>query len=169
MIVVSCIISLYPSPPPSLPLLPFFVPFTYRPYLDLIFWAAGPWWGNFSLLIVILALGGLSVAHIISTSSNLYLLQWGINKRLLSCIVGAIVSLVCFVPTYREYRVFTILGLVATTYTAWYMTVSSIVMGPVENVDYTGPTNLQDFATVFSNIVFMFGTHSAAVNKADVM
>ena len=42
-------------------------------------------------------------------------------------------------------------------------------MGPVENVDYTGPTNLQDFATVFSNIVFMFGTHSAAVNKADVM
>jgi len=138
-------------------------------YHDLIFWAAGPWWGNFSLLIVILALGGLSVAQIISTSSNLYLLQWGINKRLLSCIVGAIVSLVCFVPTYREYRVFTILGLVATTYTAWYMTVSSIVMGPVENVDYTGPTNLQDFATVFSNIVFMFGTHSAAVNKADVM
>jgi len=42
-------------------------------------------------------------------------------------------------------------------------------MGPVEDVDYTGPTNLQDFFTVFSNMVFMFGTHSAAVNKADVM
>jgi auxin influx carrier (AUX1 LAX family) len=135
----------------------------------LIFWAAGPIWGTFSIVIVILSLAGLSIAQIISTSSNLYLLNWGIDKRLLSCIVGAVVSLTCFIPTYREYRAFTFLGLIATTYTAWYMTITSIVDGPVPNVDYTGPTTIQDFFTCFSAMVFMFGTHSAVIEKADVM
>jgi len=138
-------------------------------YHDLIFWAAGPIWGTFSIFIVILALGGLSVAQIISTSSNLYLLNWGIDKRLLSCIVGAVVSLTCFIPTYREYRAFTFLGLIATTYTGWYMTITSLVEGPIPNVDYTGPTTLQSFFTCFSAMLFMFGTHAAGMEKADVM
>ncbi|OEU14426.1 Aa_trans-domain-containing protein [Fragilariopsis cylindrus CCMP1102] len=130
---------------------------------------AGPIWGTFSIFIVILALGGLSVAQIISTSSNLYLLNWGIDKRLLSCIVGAVVSLTCFIPTYREYRAFTFLGLIATTYTGWYMTITSLVEGPIPNVDYTGPTTLQSFFTCFSAMLFMFGTHAAGMEKADVM
>ena len=138
-------------------------------WIDLIFWAAGPIWGTFSIFIVILALGGLSVAQIISTSSNLYLLNWGIDKRLLSCIVGAVVSLTCFIPTYREYRAFTFLGLIATTYTGWYMTITSLVEGPIPNVDYTGPTTLQSFFTCFSAMLFMFGTHAAGMEKADVM
>lgn len=141
-------------------------------YHDIIAWAAGNYWGNFSRVIVILALGGLSVAQIVSTANNLYLLNWGIDKRTLSLIVGGIVSLVCFIPTYREYRVFTFLGLVATTYTAWFCTVSSVKethAEAFESVEYDGPTTMKMFFTCLSSMIFMFGTHSAAIEKADVM
>jgi auxin influx carrier (AUX1 LAX family) len=119
--------------------------------------------------MVILALGGLSVAQIISTASNLYLLNLGMDKRTLSFISGGVMSLVCFVPTYREYRVFTFIGLIATTYTNWYMVTTSVIEGSTDDVEYTGPTSMKMFFTCFSSIVFMFGTHSASIEKADVM
>merc|ERR1712224_996058 len=78
-------------------------------------------------------------------------------------------SLVCFVPTYREYRIFTFVGLVATTYTNWYMVATSIIDGSKNDVEYTGPTSMREFFTCFSSIIFMFGTHSASIEKADVM
>ena len=138
-------------------------------YHEVITWAAGPWWGNFSRIMVILALGGLSVVQIVSTSSNLYLLDFGLDKRTLSVITGGIMSLVCFIPTYREYRVFTFFGLIATTYTAWYMVTASVIEGPAPDVKYEGPTSLKMFFTCFSSMIFMFGTHSAVIEKADVM
>jgi auxin influx carrier (AUX1 LAX family) len=111
----------------------------------------------------------LLVAQIISTASNLYLLDFGLDKRTLALITGAVMALVCFVPTYREYRVFSFLGLVATTYTAWYMVTASIIEGPAPDVAYDGPTSLKMFFTCFSSMIFMFGTHSASIEKADVM
>jgi auxin influx carrier (AUX1 LAX family) len=138
-------------------------------YHEVMDWAGGPYWGNFSKVMVILALGGLSTVQIVSTSSNLYLLDLGVEKRTLSCIVGAVMSLACFIPTYREYRVFSFLGLVATSYTAWYMVTESVIVGPAPDVVYKGPTSLKMFFTCFSSLVFMFGTHSAAIEKADVM
>ena len=138
-------------------------------YHDVITWAAGPKWGRVSQVMVIAALSGLSIAQIISTASNLYLLNVGLDKRALTYISGLVMSLVCFVPTYREYRAFTFLGLVATTYTAWYMVTASIIKGPVDDVEYTGPTSLKMFFTCLSSMIFMFGTHSASIEKADVM
>jgi len=138
-------------------------------YHEVMDWAGGPYWGKFSKVMVILALGGLSTVQIVSTSSNLYLLDLGVEKRTLSCIVGAVMSLACFIPTYREYRVFSFLGLVATSYTAWYMVTESVIVGPAPDVVYEGPTDLKMFFTCFSSLVFMFGTHSAAIEKADVM
>ena len=72
-------------------------------YHEVIAWAAGPKWGAVSQVMVIAALSGLSVAQIISTASNLYLLNVGLDKRALTYISGLVMSLVCFVPTYREY------------------------------------------------------------------
>ena len=85
-------------------------------YHDVITHLAGPWWGRFSWLVVVVALIGLSTVQIISTSSNLYLLEpeGKYGKRDLSLIVGSVFAITAFIPTFRDYRVLSVLGLVAT-------------------------------------------------------
>ena len=129
-------------------------------------------WGQFSLLVVFVALLGLSTVQIISTASNLYLLNSFFLKRTYTLIVGAIFSLIVLLPTFRHYRTFSFVALLATFYTAWYMTISSAATAPIENVQYReGGENasLQQFFSAFTALLFMFGGHTAAIEKADVM
>lgn len=139
-------------------------------YHTIITYFAGHWWGNFSLLVVSVGLIGLSTVQIISTASNLYLLEIpGLDKRDLSLITSGVFAIVSFLPTFRDYRAFAALALLATTYTAWYMTISSAVQGPIEDVQYDAPSDLRGFFTAFTSLLFMFGGHIGAVEKADVM
>ena len=49
------------------------------------------------------------------------------------------------------------------------MTVSAALEGPNEDTEYGAPTDIRTFFTAFASLLFMFGGHTAAVEKADVM
>ena len=147
-------------------------------YHDVIEHFAGRRWSIFTLVVVAVALFGLCIAQIIATASNLFLLQdesnYALNKRSLTLIVGGIFLLVALVPTAREYRPLSMLAVVATFYTACYMTIASVVEGPVEDVQYgeSGLSTAQRFINFFLGlvaIIFNFGGLSATIEKADVM
>jgi auxin influx carrier (AUX1 LAX family) len=116
-----------------------------------------------------LALLGLCVAQIVASASNLYLLSDALPKRTYACILGGIMSLLSFVPTFRHYRFLAFLAIVGTAYTALYLTIDAATIGPQEDVTYGAPTSFTGFFTGFVNLVFMFGAHTAAIEKAVVM
>ena len=128
-------------------------------YHDVIEHFAGRRWSIFTLVVVAVALFGLCIAQIIATASNLFLLQdesnYALNKRSLTLIVGGIFLLVALVPTAREYRPLSMLAVVATFYTACYMTIASVVEGPVDDVQY-GESGLSTAQRFISHILQRF-------------
>lgn len=135
-------------------------------YHDVMYELAGKWWGRLSLLVVFLALIGLGVGQVVSTTSNLYILTQALPKRTLTLIIGAIFSLTALIPNYRDYRLLSFIGLCSTFYTACYIVAASASRGPIENVEYTAPTSVYGFFTAFTNIIFMYGSHTAVIEKA---
>ena len=139
-------------------------------YHDVVGHFCGKNWEILTRVSVFFALVGLCVAQIVATASNLYLLTGnGISKRALTLIVGATFFLISFIPTSREYRLFSVLALTATFYTAWYFTIDSIIEGKAEDVTYEHAASVEDFFLGFTALLFMFGGHSAVTEKADVM
>jgi auxin influx carrier (AUX1 LAX family) len=122
-----------------------------------------------SLTVVFFALLGLSTVQIIATASNCYLLSEHISKRTWALIWGAIFSLIAFVPTFRHYRAISVLGILTTTYTAWYMTATSIIVGPGEDTVHDAPQNVESFFQGFVQLLFVYGGHSSNIEVADVM
>lgn len=49
---------------------------------------------------------------------------------------------------------------------AWYIVIASASRGPDENVEYGAPTTLYGFFTALTNMIFMFGAHTAVIEKA---
>ena len=135
-------------------------------YHEVIGALKGKAWGTFSLVIVFLALLGLSVAQITATASNLYLLNAGLEKRTYALIAGGVFSTLCFVPNFRDYRFLSFLGIASTFYSACHLTITAVSQGPSGSVDYGGPQNFFGFFTGFCDLLFMFGGHTAAIEKA---
>jgi auxin influx carrier (AUX1 LAX family) len=55
------------------------------------------------------------------------------------------------------------LGLLMTTYTAWYLTVAAIVHGKAEGVTHSAPTKMVLYFTGATNILYTFGGHAVTV------
>lgn len=135
-------------------------------YHDVMWSLCGKVWGRISLFVAFLTLLGLGVAQIVSTASNLYLLSQAVPKRTYSLMTGAVFSLTAFIPNYRDYRLLAFVGICSTFYTAWYITIASVSRGPDEDVEYGAPTNLYGFFQGLTNMIFMFGGHTAVIEKA---
>ena len=139
---------------------------SYHEILDSL---VGPWLKNVSVAVVFFALIGLSTVQIIATASNFYILKDDVSKRNWALIWGGIFSMVVFVPTFRHYRLLSVLGILTTTYTAWFMTITSVVEGPQEDVVYDAPESLEGFFTGFVQLLFIYGGHTSNIEVADVM
>ena len=92
----------------------------------------------------------------------------GISKRTWALIWGGIFSLIAFVPTFRHYRILSVLGILTTTYTAWFMTITSAIEGPQEDVVYDAPQDVESFFTGFVQLMFVYGGHASNIEVADV-
>ena len=114
-------------------------------YHDIMDGLVGPFCGRFAFGVVFLSLFGLSTVQIIATGSNMYLLDGSLPKRTWSLIAGGVFSLLAFVPNFRHYRLLVVLANTATTYTSWYMTITSLKEGPVEDVVYDAPRDASDW------------------------
>lgn len=67
--------------------------------------------------------------------SNIYYINDNLDKRTWTYIFGACCATTVFVPSFRNYRIWSFLGLIMTTYTAWYMTIASLTHGQVGQID----------------------------------
>jgi len=99
----------------------------------------------------------------------MYILSDALSKRDWALLWGAAFSLIAFVPTFRHYRILSVLGILTTTYTAWFMTITSAIEGPQDDVVYDAPENVQDFFSGFVQLLFIYGGHSSNIEVADVM
>ncbi|CAL9098230.1 unnamed protein product [Musa textilis] len=54
-----------------------------------------------------------------------------LDKRTWTYIFGACFATIVFVPSFRNYRTWSFLGIGMTTYTAWYLTIAAVVHGQV--------------------------------------
>ena len=129
----------------------------------------GKWLKVFSVTVVFFALLGLSTVQIIATASNCYILSDAVSKRTWALIWGGIFSLIAFVPTFRHYRILSVLGILTTTYTAWFMTITSAIEGPQPDVVYDAPVSVEGFFTGFVQLLFVYGGHTSNIEVADVM
>jgi hypothetical protein len=66
-----------------------------------------------------------------TNNSNIYYINDKLDKRTWTYIFGACCATTVFIPSFHNYRIWSFLGLVMTTYTAWYLAVASLIHGQV--------------------------------------
>ncbi|PPS01140.1 hypothetical protein GOBAR_AA19518 [Gossypium barbadense] len=100
---------------------------------------------------------------------NIYYINDNLDKRTWTYIFGACCATTVFIPSFHNYRIWSFLGLLMTTYTAWYLTIASLLHGQVEGVQHTGPTKLVLYFTGATNILYTFGGHAVTVEIMHAM
>lgn len=122
-----------------------------------------------TLAINILALGSLGVVQIIACASDVHIIADGLNKRDWALVFGAASMLTILIPTLHNYRLWSFIGLFATTYTSWFLVGSAIHHGPVPALRHQSHTSLQNWFLGFTNILFAYGGHSISVEIMEGM
>uniref|UniRef100_A0A0D3HB62 Amino acid transporter transmembrane domain-containing protein n=1 Tax=Oryza barthii TaxID=65489 RepID=A0A0D3HB62_9ORYZ len=107
-----------------------------------------------------------SVIQLIGCASNIYYINDHLDKRTWTYIFGACCATTVFIPSFHNYRIWSFLGLLMTTYTAWYIAVASLIHGQVEGVAHSGPTSIVLYFTGATNILYTFGGHAVTKFKA---
>ncbi|KAF9687239.1 hypothetical protein SADUNF_Sadunf02G0072900 [Salix dunnii] len=101
--------------------------------------------------------------QLIAYASSIYYINDNLDKRTWTYIFGACCATTVFVPSFHNYRIWSFLGLVMTSYTAWYMTIASLIHGQIEEVKHSGPTTMVLYFTGATNILYTFGGHAITV------
>ncbi|KAE9616454.1 putative amino acid transporter, transmembrane domain-containing protein [Lupinus albus] len=129
----------------------------------------GKYWRNVGLAFNCTFLLFGSVIQLIACASNIYYINDHLDKRTWTYIFGACCATTVFIPSFHNYRIWSFLGLVMTTYTAWYLTVASLLHGQVEGVKHSGPAKLVLYFTGATNILYTFGGHAVTVEIMHAM
>jgi auxin influx carrier (AUX1 LAX family) len=90
----------------------------------------------------------------------MYYLSSALNKRSWALVFGALSLLTVLLPTFHNYRVWSFLGLVATTYTSWLMVGESLHVGQAKGVKHRGPHDITSFFNGLTTVLFAYGGHS---------
>lgn len=129
----------------------------------------GPWLRNVSLCFNIATMAAVATLQIIACGSNAYYLNPSLNKREWAVVFGAVSLLTTLLPSFHNFRLLSFIGIVTTTYTAWFMFIASLVYGQVEDAKHSGPEHLETFFTGTTNILFAFGGHAITVEIMHAM
>lgn len=128
---------------------------------------------------------------VLLSCSNIYYINDNLDKRTWTYIFGACCATTVFIPSFHNYRIWSFLGLLMTTYTAWYLTAAALLHGQVmipsptnmllssllflmflmrlvicfkvEGVTHSGPSKLVLYFTGATNILYTFGGHAVTV------
>lgn len=129
----------------------------------------GPWLRRLSLFFNITTMGAVAVVQIIACASNAYYLNSDLNKRDWAIVFGGIAMLTVLLPSFHNFRIWSIMGVITTTYTAWFMFIAALVHGQVPNVKHSGPLGPEKFFTGTTNILFAFGGHAITIEIMHAM
>ncbi|KAH0451155.1 hypothetical protein IEQ34_018454 [Dendrobium chrysotoxum] len=110
-----------------------------------------------------------SVIQLIACASNIYYINDKMDKRTWSYIFGACCVTTVFIPSFRNYRIWSFLGLLMTTYTAWYLAIATLLHGQVDGVKHSGPSKLVLYFIGDTNILYTFGGHAVTVEIMHAM
>ncbi|KAK3040053.1 hypothetical protein RJ639_029389 [Escallonia herrerae] len=125
----------------------------------------GKHWRNAGLFFNCTFLLFGSVIQLIACASNIYYINDNLDKRTWTYIFGACCATTVFIPSFHNYRIWSFLGLLMTTYTAWYLTIASFLHAgflnvKIEGVKHSGPTTMVLYFTGATNILYTFGGHA---------
>jgi auxin influx carrier (AUX1 LAX family) len=120
----------------------------------------GMWAQRVSLFFNIITVGAISVVQIIACASDAYYLNPHLPKRTWTAVFGAMSMVVVMLPTMHNFRIWSLIGILTTTYTAWYLFGASISNGQVPGVKHTAPINLETFFVGSTNLLFASGGHA---------
>lgn len=109
--------------------------------------------------------------------SNIFLLNDNLDKREWTYVFGACCLVTIFIPSFRYYRLYSFFGVVAITYTSWYMTVSALIYGQVIQFNPADQLNphfhvlcapLWSFPLLFNvrNVIFYFFLNSLGLGPS---
>ncbi|KAL9258091.1 Auxin transporter-like protein [Drosera capensis] len=129
----------------------------------------GKHWRNVGLAFNCTFLLFGSVIQLIACASNIYYINDNLDKRTWTYIFGACCATTVFIPSFHNYRIWSFLGLLMTTYTSWYLTIASLVHGQVEGVKHSGPTKVVLYFTGATNVLYTFGGHAVTVEIMHAM
>ncbi|PUZ43857.1 hypothetical protein GQ55_8G040500 [Panicum hallii var. hallii] len=129
----------------------------------------GKHWRNMGLFFNCTFLLFGSVIQLIACASNIYYINDKYDKRTWTYIFGACCATTVFIPSFHNYRIWSFLGLLMTTYTAWYLTIAAIAHGQVEGVTHSGPSKMVLYFTGATNILYTFGGHAVTVEIMHAM
>ncbi|ONK58124.1 uncharacterized protein A4U43_C09F8460 [Asparagus officinalis] len=129
----------------------------------------GKHWRNIGLLFNCTFLLFGAVIQLIACASNIYYINDSLDKRTWTYIFGACCATSVFIPSFHNYRMWSCLGLIMTTYTAWYLTIASLLHGQVEGVQHSGPSKMVLYFTGSTNILYTFGGHAVTVEIMHAM
>ncbi|KAK9841505.1 hypothetical protein WJX74_006936 [Apatococcus lobatus] len=138
-------------------------------YHEVVEYFAGRWMRRAALFFNIISLIGLGVVQIVACASDVYIMNPSLNKRDWALVFGGLSLLTILLPSFHNYRVWSFLGLLATTYTSWYMVGASVDKGRVPHTVHNGPSGLRDWFVGFTNILFAYGGHSITVEIMHAM
>ncbi|KAJ7519727.1 hypothetical protein O6H91_20G053500 [Diphasiastrum complanatum] len=129
----------------------------------------GPWWKAAGLLVNTIYLFCLAIIQLIACGSTVYYINDTLSKRTWTLIFGAFFILTVFIPTAYNYRMWSLVGILMTTYTAWYLTISAATNGQITGVKHSAPSGLVPYFTGATNLLFTFGGHSVTVEIMHAM
>ncbi|EPS66996.1 auxin influx transport protein, partial [Genlisea aurea] len=129
----------------------------------------GKHWRNVGLFFNCTFLLFGSVIQLIACASNIYYINDHLDKRSWTYIFGACCATTVFIPSFHNYRMWSFLGLTMTTYTAWYLTIASLIHGQVEGVKHSAPNKMVLYFTGATNILYTFGGHAVTVEIMHAM
>ncbi|KAL3149585.1 Lymphocyte transmembrane adapter 1 [Trebouxia sp. C0010 RCD-2024] len=141
-------------------------------YFDVITDLVGYWPGRFVLLITIISLCSTGIAQVVACSTGAYYLNTSITKRTWTLIFGAALSgTMTFIPTFRHFRIYNIISLTGTAYSAVYLIVAATckLNGADEVIDAMFQPSKYDTVYPFSYLYtyFVSTPHSILIQLAN--
>ncbi|KAJ7520803.1 hypothetical protein O6H91_19G023700 [Diphasiastrum complanatum] len=129
----------------------------------------GPWWKAVGLIFSTTYLFCGSIIQLVACGSTVYYINDTLPKRTWTLIFGALFIFTVLIPTAQNYRLWSFLGILMTTYTAWYLTIAAALNGQVPDVKYTEANSLELYFTGASNILYAFGGHAVTIEIMHAM
>ncbi|KAJ7298217.1 hypothetical protein O6H91_Y009700 [Diphasiastrum complanatum] len=129
----------------------------------------GPRWMVIGLFFNITCTSSLAAIQIIASGSIAFNINDHYSKRTWTLIFGAIFLLTALIPTAHNYRLWSFMGILMTTYTSWYLTIAAVTNGQVSDVKHTGPEKLDAYFIGATNILYAFGGHGFTVEIMHAM
>ncbi|EFJ35797.1 hypothetical protein SELMODRAFT_165549 [Selaginella moellendorffii] len=109
------------------------------------------------------------VIFLVGCSSLSYLLNSYVDKRTWTILLVFCFILIVFIPRAQHYRIWSCIGIVATSYTAWYITIATIYHGKNSNATHSAPNNTAGYFVGATNLLYTFGGHAVTIEIVDAM